>query len=241
MILTKPVKDMLRSLRHLLRRLYSRVEARLLPLHHKEWSEIAYWQSRLSAEGQLANNHYLHSYTSAFDLKPSFYAGKRILDIGCGPRGSLEWADMAAERVGLDPLAPQYLKMGAQHHKMTYVAASSDAIPFPAGHFDVVCSLNSLDHVADLEKTEAEIKRVARPGGLFLLITEVNHPATATELINLPWSISESFMDAFSLVDEKHYEIGDHDIHGQISRDVRFDESNRADRPGIVLAKFERR
>ena len=232
---------MIRSIRHLLSRLYYRVEARLLPRHYKERTEIAYWQSRLSNEGQLSNNHYLHSYTSAFDLKPSFYAGKRILDIGCGPRGSLEWAHMAAERVGLDPLVPQYLKMGAQHHKMTYVAASSDAIPFPAGHFDVVCSLNSLDHVADLEKTVKEIKRVVRSGGLFLLITEVNHPATATEPINLPWGISETFMDAFSLLDEKRYEIGNHDIHGQISRDARLDESNRADRPGIVLAKFEKR
>ena len=232
---------MIRSIRHLLGRLYYRVEARLLPRHYKERTEIAYWQSRLSTEGQLSNNHYLHSYTSAFDLKPGFYAGKRILDIGCGPRGSLEWADMAVERVGLDPLVPQYLKMGAQHHKMTYVAASSDAIPFPAAHFDVVCSLNSLDHVANLEKTIAEIKRVTRSGGHFLLLTEVNHPPTATEPINLPWSISNTFMDAFSLLDEKRYEIGDHNIHGQIFRDARFDESNRADRPGIVLAKFERR
>ena len=54
---------------------------------------------------------------------------------------------MAAERVGLDTLAPKYLKMGADRHKMTYVAASSDAIPFPAQHFDVVCAFNSLDHV----------------------------------------------------------------------------------------------
>jgi SAM-dependent methyltransferase len=236
-----PEEFMHRTLRHLLSRLYSRVEARLLPLRHKERYEIAYWRSRLSAEGQLTNDHYLHSYTLAFDLKPSFYAGKRILDIGCGPRGSLEWADMAAERVGLDPLVPEYLKMGAQHHKMTYVAASSDAIPFAAGHFDVVCSLNSLDHVADLEKTVAEIKRVVRSGGLFLLITEVNHPPTATEPINLPWSISESFMDAFNLLDEKRYEIGNHNIYGQIFRNARFDESDRVDRPGILLSKFERR
>jgi ubiquinone/menaquinone biosynthesis C-methylase UbiE len=232
---------MLRLLRHLLSRLHPRVEARLLPLRHKERNEIAYWRSILTAEGQLTNDHYLHSYTLAFDLKPSFYAGKRILDIGCGPRGSLEWADMAAERVGLDPLVPEYLKMGAQHHKMTYVAASSDAIPFPAAHFDVVCSLNSLDHVANLLKTIAEIKRVTRSGGHFLLLTEVNHPPTATEPINLPWKISNTFIDAFRLLDEKRYEIGDHNIHGQIFRDARFDESNRADRPGIVLAKFERR
>ena len=38
-----------------------------------------------------------------FNLDKSFYKNKRILDVGCGPRGSLEWDDMALERVGLDP------------------------------------------------------------------------------------------------------------------------------------------
>ena len=166
-----------KSLRYILSRIYNRVEARVFPLHHKERNEIAYWRSRFAAEGQLTNQRYVQSYTKTFDLEPSFYAGKRILDIGCGPRGSLEWADMAAERIGLDPLVPEYLKMGADRHKMTYVAASSDAIPFPAEYFDTVCAFNSLDHVAYLEKTIAEIKRVVRPGGLFLLITEVNHPS----------------------------------------------------------------
>ena len=66
-----------------------------------------------------------------FDLEPSFYEGKRILDIGCGPCGSLEWADMAAERVGLDPLVPQSMELGAKKHEMTYVAAPSEKIPFP--------------------------------------------------------------------------------------------------------------
>jgi ubiquinone/menaquinone biosynthesis C-methylase UbiE len=231
----------IKSLRHIFSRLYNRVEARVFPLHHKERNEIAYWRSRLAAEGQLTNERYFQSYTSTFDLEPSFYAGKRILDIGCGPRGSLEWADMAAERVGLDPLVPMYLKMGADRHKMTYVAASSDAIPFPAEHFDVVCAFNSLDHVAHLEKTIAEIKGLVRPGGLFLLITEVNHPPTATEPIDLPWNISQSFTDAFSLLDEKRYEIGNHDIYRQISIDDRFNDANQADRPGILVAKLKKK
>lgn len=230
-----------KSLRYILSRIYNWVEARVFPLHHKERNEIAYWGSRLAAEGQLTNQRYVQSYTKTFDLEPSFYAGKRILDIGCGPRGSLEWADMAAERIGLDPLVPEYLKMGADRHKMTYVAASSDAIPFPAEYFDTVCAFNSLDHVAYLEKTIAEIKRVVRPGGLFLLITEVNHPPTATEPIDLPWSISQSFTDAFSLLDEKRYEIGNHDIYRQISIDDRFNDANPTDRPGILLAKFRKK
>jgi SAM-dependent methyltransferase len=232
---------MIESLTHILNRLYSRAEAHLFPVRHKERKEIDYWQSRLSDEGLLRNDHYLQTYTLPFDLKPSFYTGKRILDIGCGPRGSLEWADMATERVGLDPLVPAYLKMGADRHKMTYVAASSDAIPFAADYFDVVCSINSLDHVADLKKTEDEIKRVVRPGGAFLLVTEVNHEPTSTEPVNLPWSVADDFTDVFNLVAEKRFEIGNHDIHRQIFIDDRFDETNRVDRPGILLAKFTKK
>jgi len=45
-----------------------------------------------------------------FGLSKDFYKGKKILDIGCGPRGSLEWADMTLERVGLDPPGRKILK-----------------------------------------------------------------------------------------------------------------------------------
>ncbi|HEY0790379.1 MAG TPA: class I SAM-dependent methyltransferase [Chthoniobacterales bacterium] len=231
----------MKSPKDVLSRLRNRVEARLFPVHYKERHEIAYWKSRLATEAQLGNESYVQFYTSSFDLEPGFYAGKRILDIGCGPRGSLEWADMAAERVGLDPLVPSYLKIGADRHKMAYVAASSDAIPFATEHFDVVCAFNSLDHVAHLEKTVAEIKRVTRSGGLFLLITEVNHPPSATEPINLPWSITAAFADKFSLLEEKRYEIGNHDIYRQIAMDNRFDSGNQTDRPGILAAKFKKR
>jgi hypothetical protein len=42
-----------------------------------------------------------------------FFKGKKFLDIGCGPRGSLEWASQATTRVCADPLAVQYGKLGA--------------------------------------------------------------------------------------------------------------------------------
>ena len=49
-------------------------------------------------------------------------------------------------------------------------------------------------------------------------------------------------MDAFSLLNEKRYEIGkNHDIYRQIYIDDRFDDANRADRPGILVAKFKKK
>ena len=45
---------------------------------------------------------------------------------------------------------------------------SLDELQFPNGHLDVVFSQNVLEHVHDLERAWAEIKRVLKPGDLFV-------------------------------------------------------------------------
>ena len=50
------------------------------------------WLKERAAETDAKNSRYQSYFTDNFDLKPEFFAGKRILDVGCGPRGSLEWA-----------------------------------------------------------------------------------------------------------------------------------------------------
>jgi ubiquinone/menaquinone biosynthesis C-methylase UbiE len=150
-------------------------------------------------EGALHNAHYQYFYTTYFDLSDSFYTSKSILDIGCGPRGSLEWATMAAERIGVDPLADKYLKLGAGHHEMTYKKAYLEDLPFPGNHFDVVCSFNSLDHVENLRKSTREITRVVKPGGLFLLIVDIHNYPTPTEPQSLHWDLLKTHFNAFEI------------------------------------------
>jgi hypothetical protein len=89
----------------------------LIPTIWKTQSELRYWKNRKKEEGEFSNNHYPFFYTTHFDFTINDYRNKRILDIGCGPRGSLEWAQHASERVGLDPLADKYLAMGAKNTK----------------------------------------------------------------------------------------------------------------------------
>lgn len=185
----------------------------------KKGHELKYWKGRYREEGDLKHDHYEQFYTTVFAFAHEFYKGKRILDIGCGPRGSLEWADWAAERIGLDPLAEEYLRLGADKHKMVYVKAPSDKIPFSKGYFDVVTSFNSLDHVDNLERTIQEIIRVTKSGGVFLLIVEINHPPTLTEPVTLR---RESVLRAF----ERGFAVnrswccamlpGGHDVYGSV-------------------------
>lgn len=52
---------------------------------------------------------------------------------------------------------------------MLAACMDSAEMAFPAGSFDMVCISNSLHHMARLDDTLAEMKRVLRPGGYFLV------------------------------------------------------------------------
>lgn len=202
--------------------------------------EFAYWTKRKSIEGMLKNGHYEHFYTTHFHLKKNYYDNKKILDIGCGPRGSLEWAEMADQRIGIDPLADAYLKIGAARHGMQYIAGRSEDMPFSKVYFDVVCSFNSMDHVDDLDKTIHEIFRIIKPGGLFLLLTDVNHKPTHCEPISFSFDIVKKFMPQLTLLKFNHYEKKAGGMYESILANIVYDHHDKTDRYGILSAKFVR-
>ena len=201
--------------------------------------ELEYWRGRVRQEVTLHNDHYAWFYTTHFGFEDEFYRNKRVLDIGCGPRGSLEWADMAEERVGLDPLADSYRELGAKHHKMSYVQAPAERIPFADGHFDVVCSFNSLDHVDNLDESISEILRVLAPGGHFLLLTDVNHEPTPTEPVELGWDIVDRFAPPLEVLETGRFEKLESGIYDSV-RAAPYDEDDASARAATLSAKFRK-
>ena len=176
----------------------------------KRLHEMRVWKARLggipqrtppvAGEKRTYSDKYKHLYTDFFGLDESFYSGKRILDIGCGPGGSLEWADMALERVGLDPLARDYRRECNTHnHKMQYVSAFAERIPFPDECFDVVSSLMSLKHIIGLEEAVNEVIRVTTRGGMFLLHTPINRPPNRREPTMITLDIIEKLRQRMEL------------------------------------------
>lgn len=213
------------------------------PTGFKERHELAYWAGRKRAEGVLANAHYEHFYTRHFGLERAWYGGKVLLDVGCGPRGSLEWASHAARRFGLDPLANQYLMLGAIEHGMQYLCAPSERIPVPDGYCDAVFSFNSLDHVEDVERTLAEIGRITRPGGLFLLLVEVNHEPTACEPHRLtPDGLTASLGRHWTCAELQVYAaLGQQGLYESIRAGVRLPDPGSTRETGYLSARFVRR
>ena len=213
----------------------------------KAANELAFWESRVRHQGVLSNDHFEYYYTTHFGLSREFYRDKKILDIGCGPRGSLEWANEASLRVGLDPLAAAYVRLGVVRHKMKYVACGAERIPFPDRFFDVVCSFNSLDHVDDLERVVGEITRVVSPGGDFLLLSDIHSRPTTMEPAAFSWDVTAKFAPAFELVDCGQFEQaavtaeGFGDIYQSLLKAVPYNHAVLTDRYGILSAKFRRR
>lgn len=207
----------------------------------KRKAELGYWKLQKAKDGDLSAGHYEQFYADHFDLRPEDYAGKRVLDVGCGPRGSLDWATMTEQSVGLDPLVGEYEGLGIDDSPMDYVESGAEDVPFPDSHFDIVTSFNSLDHVDDLGHTVAEIKRVTAPGGLFLLITDVNHDPTVTEPVSFGWDVVEEFEPAFELLWQDHREKSEGGVYESAADGEPYDFSDDTDRYGVLSAKFEKR
>lgn len=215
----------------------ARAAFRNAPVRYKNWMELRYWRGRHRQEGLLSHSHYEYFYTTFFGLDRQAYSGKRVLDIGCGPRGSLEWIAAKAECVGIDPLVPQYRALGTDDHRMKYVHAGVEKMPFPNGHFQVVTSFNNLDHVDDIDKALTEIKRVTHLGGTLLLITEVEHEASATEPQNLPRSIAHRFEPEFKILSQGICAVrDDHNVYQSLRDNKAFEPGKE----GIVYARFVR-
>lgn len=210
----------------------------------KRYHELRYWRGVTApirndhAKLEHERSHYEQFFTTFFGLTRADYTGKAILDIGCGPCGSLEWADNAAFRVGLDPLADDYRKLADDTQAMRYCAAPSEAIPFSGGYFDFVTSFNSLDHVDDVAATIKEIKRVTKPGGRVLLIVEIGHDPTPTEPHHLDESVVEAFAPEFEAISVRTFGVrGDHNIYASLLDDVAYEPGQ----PGIFCARLERK
>lgn len=208
-------------------------------LSFKEIFELSYWKVvKLFSKELNDNSHYKHFYTSNFSLSEEFYNDKIILDIGCGPRGSLEWADMVKERIGIDPLADQYLKMGAKEHKMSYLKAYVEDIPFPDNYFDIISSFNSLDHVENMELACREISRTLKPDGLFLLLVDIHTRPTLTEPQTMNWNFIRDYFPEFEILEEKHLErTKTYRIYTNVRNSKLVDENSTR---GVLTAKLKK-
>jgi len=110
--------------------------------------------------------------------------GMKVLDVGCG-RGEIlrHCARLGAEAYGIDyapvaiDLAQQVVASEAQSPGKTGVAqADAKSLPFPNDYFDRVLMFDVVEHLFqwELENCLADVKRVLKPDGVFIVHTAPN-------------------------------------------------------------------
>ncbi|MEX2575754.1 MAG: class I SAM-dependent methyltransferase, partial [Halofilum sp. (in: g-proteobacteria)] len=105
-------------------------------------------------------------------------AGMKLLDVGTGTgviaHAAQQQVGPTGEVVAVDPsegMLEQARIAGVTHT----LPGRAESLPVPADHFDMLTMGYALRHVADLETTFAEYRRVLKPGGKVLLL-EITRP-----------------------------------------------------------------
>ena len=106
----------------------------------------------------------------------AFLDGKVVADFGCGPRGSLCWADSACERIGIDVLARAYKRFGTHDHNMRYVSCSEREIPLPSNSVDVLFTVCAMHYCKDLAAIGREMVRILAEDGILIASFNLDEP-----------------------------------------------------------------
>jgi SAM-dependent methyltransferase len=99
--------------------------------------------------------------------------GKRVLEIGCGRGAFALWLAGQGAHVTAADFSPAAVDAAARlvGDSCDLAVADVQRIPYPDGAFDVVVSLETLEHVPDPLLGLRELIRVTKPGGRLVVST----------------------------------------------------------------------
>ena len=114
-------------------------------------------------------------HVSRYQFVSPLVAGRSVLDAGCGVGyGSGEFtAGPPAEYFGADRSADAIRvaqrRYAAPHRR--FLVADVAALPFGEGQFDIVLSFEVVEHVREVDRYLAELRRMLRSGGTCVIST----------------------------------------------------------------------
>lgn len=140
--------------------------------YEKEKSKAAFDQQAATYDQDMKGQHARSMYPILLE-KLSDISYHSALDLGCGTGEMLKMIlDRSARKIltGID-LSEKMLEVakGKLKDKVKLVLADSEHLPFPDETFDVVYCNDSFHHYPNPENVLAEVKRVLKPGGIFLM------------------------------------------------------------------------
>lgn len=146
-----------------------------------------------------------------YDLVLSSFKRKsgKVADIGCGIISVLnllaEDINGVSEFIGIDPLMAEYKKVYEMDEKVSWKTGYAEDIPLNDEYVDMVVSSNALDHVEDIEKSFAEIFRILKKDGIFVLNIDLFEENTPPRNEGHPFNPTEKTLE--KLIKENGFKI----------------------------------
>jgi SAM-dependent methyltransferase len=162
----------------------------------------------------------------AIDLR-----GLEVLEVGCGRGGgtafvyerfaprSLTGLDLA--RKAIDRCRRRYARPG-----LSFVAGDAEHLPFEDGCYDAVLSVESSHCYADIPRFLAEVHRVLRPGGRFL-IADPRHTARSADTENALFHADDVALWRAQLSSAGFRTLEEEDITPNVMRALQLDTPAR--------------
>jgi SAM-dependent methyltransferase len=139
--------------------------------YYRDMLGLPGWRERVA--GRLSEQDFGAEQLQGIERAVGPFAGRRLLNVGCGTggfniaaerAGARTWGiDVSQEAVDICRLR-QVLGAGS-----SYAMAAAEALPFTTGVFDLLVCLSTLEHVDDVGASLREMVRVLRPGGALFL------------------------------------------------------------------------
>ena len=143
-------------------------QARVVDCHY----DLAFTGERVvpgKVDPDLYNEHF-----ARYAYAGQYCAGKVVLDTGCGVGyGASYLAERALRVVGVDRdgSAIRYACRHFRSPAVQYVVSDCEGLAFDNNRFDVVTSFELIEHLRDARAYLAEVRRVLKPTGLFIVST----------------------------------------------------------------------
>lgn len=112
----------------------------------------------------------------------------RVLEVGCGTASYiLSLVNATGCRGwGVEPSGGMRDRAGL-HERLELLEAAAESLPFDAGSFDLVFSVNVIHHVTDVDAHYREAKRVLRSGGMICTATDSAEMIRSRRPLSVYW------------------------------------------------------
>lgn len=131
-----------------------------------------------------------------YALAAAAAAGRRVLELGCGAGLGLGLVSRESRFAVGGDYSSTLLRSGRAHYgsRVPFVRLSAEALPFPAGTFDLVLFFEASYYIPDMELAFDEITRVLAPPGVVLF---VNANPERPDFVPSPFSVHYHSADDF--------------------------------------------